>query len=544
MSSSHRVVVPRMAALVIAVSVVALTVALLPQPSSAGAFTDVPPDGSHTAAIERLAGRNLLIGGDSGRFHPNRSLTRGQLATVLDRALELPDTDREARFTDTASSVHGTAIERLAAAGAVNGTTSATYEPNRQISRAQVAAILVRIDGWHRQTLDATTIALTSGTQLSTDLLGERHPDLADHHLEHELAWAATLGYLQGQPDGRLEPDRPVTRAQAASLVVRFLDRTEQPLRSAPAAVTSAIGHGAELTAEVVGLRTPRRDLRASDPVVSERDGQVIEGLAITVHDRGNAGVVIRHDDVVVRDVEIRHPDGADGVRVETDVSGARIEHSRFDAVRMAPTAVGHLRNPDGTYRNNNVGSRAIDARGQVTAHRNHILLTRSGIRLRAKGSSATENLVERLFTAADSPDGASTHGTSISLPGGNRDTVVARNRVVAGSSGGIVLYAEHGAHLRVSILDNLVVGRGEGMGIYGGRSHLSTGHYRDHRDIRIEGNRFTGSFGFPAVLGAATNSAVDLSRPGNTFVDNRWLEDGAELPARCGISQDACEQP
>lgn len=541
----HRdAVAPRRSSLVIAVSLVALAAIALPAPASALAFPDVGPDGAHTAAVERLAARNLLTGADSGLYHPDRSLTRGQLASVLDRGLELPEQVQRNGFTDTTNSVHGAAIARLAAAGAVNGTTSTTFEPNRPVSRAQLAAILVRIDGWHLQPLDGATAKLAGGTHTSGEELHRRHPDLAGHTLEHELAWATALGYLAGRADGRLQPNHPVTRAQAASLILRFLERTAQPQREIPRTVTDAITHGSELRVELVGPRTQHGDLRASEPVASQRDGQVIEGLAITVHDRGNAGVAIRHDDVVVRDVEIRHLDGADGIRVEAGVTGARVEHSRFDAVRMAPTAVGHLRNPDGTYRNNNVGSRAIDARGQVAAHRNHIVLTRSGVRLRAAGSSATENLVERLFTAADSPGGASTHGTSISLPGGNRDTVVARNRVVARASGGIVLYAEHGSHLRVSVTDNLVVGRGEGMGIYGGRSHLSTGHYRDNREVRIEGNRFSGEFGFPAVLGAGTKSAVDLSQPGNTFSDNRWLDGEELLQARCGIRQNACEQP
>lgn len=530
--------------LVMAASLVAFTLVLLQPPRVASAFPDVSPVGPHAAAVEHLAARHLLVGDEAGSFHPHRSLTRGQLASVLDRALELPDHGQGNRFGDITGSVHGSAIARLAAAGAVSGTSSTTFEPNRPVSRAQLVAILVRVDGWHRQPLDAANVTLAGGVPVSTPVLHERHPDLAGHTLERELTWATALGYLTGRADGRLQPDHPVTRAQAASLILRFLERTAQPQRAAPQTATDGIAHGSQLRVRDVGPRRAASDLAPSGPVVTTRPGQVIQGLSILVTDRGNAGVVIRHDDVVVRDVVVRHVAGADGVRIEAGVTGATVEHSRFDAVRMAPTALGHLRNPDGTSRNNNVGSRSINAYGQVTAHRNHILVTRGGIRLRAPASRATENLVERLFTAADSPGGASTHGTSISLPGGNRDTLVARNRVVAGSSGGIVLYAENGSQQRVQVRDNLVVGLGEGMGIYGGRSHLATGHFQDHREIRIEGNRFTGTFGFPGVLGGGTNTAVDLSRPGSTFLGNRWLDDEADLPARCGIRQNACEQP
>ena len=506
-------------------------------------YLDVPAHGTHADAIERLTRVGVLQGVTADRFRPQGTLTRGQAATIVDRLLSLPESAGPSAFLDIDGNVHQEAIERARAAGVVAGTSRSRFSPSLPISRAHLATMLVRIDDHaHRTTL--APVPVLDGDDRAALL--RAHPDISGHPRSEELLHAVARGYLAGTRDGRLQPDAPVTRAQAATLIDGFHRAADGwPARAADR-LGSAPGprHGSELRTTDVGVRLPAGALRNSGAVTTTRHGQVIEGLDITVSGRGTAGVRVRHDDVVVRDVVIRHLDGADAVRIERGVRGARVEHSTFDAVHMAPTAVGHLRNDDGTYRNNNVGSRSIDAHGQVDIARNHVVVTRGGFRIRAQGSRVRENLVERLFTSADSPGGAATHGTSISLPGGVEDVRVERNRVVAGSSGGIVLYGEHGPLRRITIADNLVTGLGEGMGIYGGRSHLHTGAFREHRDVRIDGNRFDGRFGFPNVLGGGTNTAVDLSRPGNSFDGNRWVGGRADLPARCGIRQDACEQP
>ena len=103
-------------------------------------------------------------------------------------------------------------------------------------------------------------------------------------------------------------------------------------------------------------------------------------------------------------------------------------------------------------------------------------------------------------------------------------------------------MYPRNGPLRNILVENNLVVGVGLGFGIRGGRASTDHGHYCDNRDQRIEGNRFQGTFGFPSALGEGTNAGVDLGRPGNTFTDNRWVDGTSDLPARCGVSQNACE--
>lgn len=312
-------------------------------------------------------------------------------------------------------------------------------------------------------------------------------------------------------------------------------DTSEPP--PSPSTSSRPVTHGAELSERDVGVTTTA-DLVPSGPVVTTHDGQVIEGLDILVEGRDAFALVVRHDDVIVRDNRLRFVDGGQGIDIEPDAQRALIEHNELDAVRLSEVRSGT------TDSNNNVGQRAVHVRGtQATVRRNHVALARSGIRVLGNGAQVVENYVSELARADDdSPDGASLHGTSISLPGDASDVVVARNRAIAGQSGGIILYARRGPLTDIDVTDNLVVGRGEGFGVYGGRTHTDEGHHQENRGIRIEGNRFQGTFGFPEVAGEGTNAAVDVARPDSSFEGNRWMNGEDGLPARCGITRDECE--
>lgn len=113
------------------------------------AFSD---DGGsiHETAIDALAQAGLAHGctltgslADPRSFCPGRALTRGQMASLLARALELRPTATDA-FTDDDGSVHEDSIDRLAAAGITDGTATGDFDPGRVVTRAQLASFLVR----------------------------------------------------------------------------------------------------------------------------------------------------------------------------------------------------------------------------------------------------------------------------------------------------------------------------------------------------------------------------------------------------------------
>lgn len=195
-------------------------------PRPTARFADVPTDGVHAPAIARLVEAGAIKGKSSDRFDPGGRLTRGQLATILARSLDVPKASTTSRFTDIAGSVHAPAIEALAHQGIVSGTTNRTFSPSRPVTRAQTAAMLVRIDGYgSRSPMNAAVKRGGHDDRVTGADISKRFPEVRGHAFERELIWASLLGYLAGDTDGRLQPDTSVTRAQAASLLSRFLDR-------------------------------------------------------------------------------------------------------------------------------------------------------------------------------------------------------------------------------------------------------------------------------------------------------------------------------
>ena len=99
--------------------------------------------------IERLAAAGITKGCNpplNNRYCPNDSVTRGQMAAFLVRALDLP-AGPPGVFSDDNGSVYQTDIEALAAAGITRGCNPPTndrYCPANPVTRAQMAAFLVR----------------------------------------------------------------------------------------------------------------------------------------------------------------------------------------------------------------------------------------------------------------------------------------------------------------------------------------------------------------------------------------------------------------
>ncbi|MDH3500228.1 MAG: S-layer homology domain-containing protein, partial [Acidimicrobiia bacterium] len=95
------------------------------------------------ADINRLAAAGITAGCGANSYCVNDSVTRGQMAAFLNRALELPATSVDF-FTDDSGSVFEADINRLAAAGITAGCGGSSFCPNNSVTRGQMAAFLRR----------------------------------------------------------------------------------------------------------------------------------------------------------------------------------------------------------------------------------------------------------------------------------------------------------------------------------------------------------------------------------------------------------------
>jgi Tol biopolymer transport system component len=101
---------------------------------------------THEANINRIAAAGITTGCAPGLYCPTGLVTRGQMASFLARALELPNTATD-YFSDDNGTTHENNINRLAAAAITTGCSPTTYCPTANVTRGQMAAFLHRAFG-------------------------------------------------------------------------------------------------------------------------------------------------------------------------------------------------------------------------------------------------------------------------------------------------------------------------------------------------------------------------------------------------------------
>jgi hypothetical protein len=106
-------------------------------------FADVPPDSPHAATIDAAVSAGLVHGFPDGSFRPDQPVRRDQTAAIITRAMDLPP-DATDLFADLRGNVHQDAVTMLAKTFVLVGYPDATFRPSTSLTRAQVASVLDR----------------------------------------------------------------------------------------------------------------------------------------------------------------------------------------------------------------------------------------------------------------------------------------------------------------------------------------------------------------------------------------------------------------
>ncbi|MNM31119.1 Endo-1,4-beta-xylanase A precursor [compost metagenome] len=105
-----------------------------------------PDIASHWAKhdIEVMASRHIVKGVSDTQFAPNTTITRAEFAALLARTLQLETTAGTASFTDVAaSSWYAGDVAKAAAAGLIKGD-GGKFRPNDTITRQEMAVMIER----------------------------------------------------------------------------------------------------------------------------------------------------------------------------------------------------------------------------------------------------------------------------------------------------------------------------------------------------------------------------------------------------------------
>ncbi|MGI6605876.1 MAG: S-layer homology domain-containing protein [Peptococcia bacterium] len=181
-----------------------------------GSFSDI---GGHWAEkeIKAWTARELAGGYPDGTFRPDSPITRAEFVTLVNRAFDsskmlgmdemaISQTSGTAGFRDVAATDwYAPEFAKAVAIGYLSGYPDGTVKPQNLLTRQEAAVLLARI---------------MPSAGLAKDNIFVDQAQIPEWS-EAAIAAAANGGYMKGYPDGTFQPARPITRAEAISLLDR-----------------------------------------------------------------------------------------------------------------------------------------------------------------------------------------------------------------------------------------------------------------------------------------------------------------------------------
>ena len=179
-------------------------------------FTDVNTSAWYHEAVDYVLVNGLMSGYGNGLFGPNDILSRAQLCQIIYNLEGQPATTGGSAFTDVADGAwYADAVTWAAENGIVGGYGGGLFGPEDNITREQLAAILYRY-------------AQTKGYDVSvgedTNILGYTDALKISEYAIPAMKWACGAGVIMGVTESALLPQGSATRAQVATMLMRFCE--------------------------------------------------------------------------------------------------------------------------------------------------------------------------------------------------------------------------------------------------------------------------------------------------------------------------------
>ena len=182
-------------------------------------FTDVKTGDWFYEAVQYVYDKGMMTGVSADRFAPASTTTRGMIVTILYRLENEPAVSGDLPFTDVERGAwYANAVAWAAANDIVNGTSATTFAPNSPITREQMATMLYRFAQY--KGMDAVT--------LQENLTGYPDGDQVSDYAIPAMNWAVGQGLIAGMENGTLVPQGSATRAQVATILMRFCENIMQ----------------------------------------------------------------------------------------------------------------------------------------------------------------------------------------------------------------------------------------------------------------------------------------------------------------------------
>ena len=171
-------------------------------------FKDIGADHWALDAIAHSVARGYFKGEGEGRFAPNRAITRAEFVTILGRKAGITPSGASTAFKDVkGDSYYAPYVAWAASAGMIQGTGGGKFEPNRTITREEMAVILDKFLSHEKKAYaSAAKGQFHDGTKISS-------------WAKDSVEKMTRQGLLSGMGNGNFAPKERFSRAQAAQVL-------------------------------------------------------------------------------------------------------------------------------------------------------------------------------------------------------------------------------------------------------------------------------------------------------------------------------------
>lgn len=174
-------------------------------------FKDVNQKKWYHEAIDYAIVNKLFNGTSPNTFEPDTAMTRGMLVTVLYRMENEPGAKTTPAFTDLRQNWYKTAVAWAAENEIVNGIDATHFAPDAKVTREQAMTMLMRYAQFKGY-----------DTSAREDLSAFKDAASVRSWALDAMQWGVSVGLIQGVGGGMLDPRGDSSRAQVATILMRF----------------------------------------------------------------------------------------------------------------------------------------------------------------------------------------------------------------------------------------------------------------------------------------------------------------------------------
>jgi N-acetylmuramoyl-L-alanine amidase len=165
--------------------------------------------------VETMANKLIVQGTTDLNFDPDKPVTRAEFAALVVRALSMDRIIGNTSFSDVNGEWYEAVVNAAADAGLVGGYPDGTFKPNAPLNRQELAVILKRA-----AQLVGKPLAITVSSPAAAPFTDY---DKAAAWAQQDIADAAAAGIIEGDEQSAFRPEALTTRAEAAAVLKRLL---------------------------------------------------------------------------------------------------------------------------------------------------------------------------------------------------------------------------------------------------------------------------------------------------------------------------------